>query len=488
MNLAKFENALKIGETAAIEFKRAGGTIEMDTFETVCSFSNRFGGDIYLGVLDNGIVVGVPENAAQPMVKNFISAIGNPDLFSPTLYLEPEIFKYRKKTLIHIHVPSSGEVHSFKKRIYDRVDEADVKVSATAKIAQMYIRKQEIYTERRVYPYVKLKDLRLDLLPMIRILAKNNAGGSHLWEKLSNRDLLKSAGLYAEDHVTGKNGFNLAAVMLLGRDEVIRDICPAYQTDALVRKVNVDRYDDRLTVVTNLVESFEQLFKFATLHLPDKFYVEGAERKSLRNIVAREMLVNTLMHREYSSSYQAKFVIEQDRMYVENANRARFNGPITLRNLEPFPKNPLIASFFRNIGYSEKLGSGARKMFKYGRLYSGVEPEFFEDDVFRIIQPLNENYSFDAELTNGVGGQKGGQKSGQKGGQKGGQNEDLELDSTEFILEQIARNPHITRRELSKSVGMAPSAVQKHIEKLKSSGRISRIGGDRGGHWEVHDK
>lgn len=111
-------------------------------------------------------------------------------------------------------------------------------------------------------------------------------------------------------------------------------------------------------------------------------------------------------------------------------------------------------------------------MFKYGRLYSGVDPEFIEDDVFRIIQPLNENYSFDAEITNG----------------KGGQNESSELDSTEFILEQIARNPHITRRELSKSVGMAPSAVQKHIEKLKSSGRIARIGGDRGGHWEVYRK
>ena len=158
---------------------------------------------------------------------------------------------------------------------------------------------------------------------------------------------------YTEDHTTGKNGFNLAAVMLLGRDEIIRDVCPAYQTDALVRKVNIDRYDDRLTVVTNLVESFEQLFEFATLHLPDKFHVEGAERKSLRNIVAREMLVNTLMHREYSSSYQVKFVMEQDKMFVENANRARFNGTITLQNLEPFPKNPLIASFFRNIGYSE---------------------------------------------------------------------------------------------------------------------------------------
>ena len=47
-------------------------------------------------------------------------------------------------------------------------------------------------------------------------------------------------------------------------------------------------------------------------------------------------------------------------------------------------------------------------MFKYGRLYSGVDPEFIEDDVFRIIQPLNENYSFDAEIAIGMSGQKSG--------------------------------------------------------------------------------
>ena len=342
----------------------------------------------------------------------------------------------------------------------------------------MYIRKQEIYTERRVYPYVKMKDLRLDLLPLIRTLAKNNAGGKHPWERLSNTALLKSAGLYAEDHVTGKKGFNLAAVMLLGRDEVIRDICPAYQTDALVRKVNVDRYDDRLTVVTNLIESFDLLFNFATSHLPDKFYVEDKERKSLRNIVAREMLVNTLMHREYSSSYQAQFVIEQDRMFVANANRARFNGPITLRNLQPFPKNPLIASFFRNIGYSEKLGSGARKMFKYGKLYSGVEPEFIEDDVFRIIQPLNENYSFDAEIANERGKEETTQKTTQKTIQK----------TTQKILDAIMNNPNVTRSELSEICGISDSGVKWQLKSLTKSGRISRIGGDRGGYWEVHDK
>lgn len=38
-------------------------------------------------------------------------------------------------------------------------------------------------------------------------------------------------------------------------DDAMKDICPAYETDALVRKVNVNRYDDREIVKTNLIES-----------------------------------------------------------------------------------------------------------------------------------------------------------------------------------------------------------------------------------------
>ena len=38
-------------------------------YQSVFSFLNRFGGDIYLGVEDDGTVCGVPENAAGDMVK-----------------------------------------------------------------------------------------------------------------------------------------------------------------------------------------------------------------------------------------------------------------------------------------------------------------------------------------------------------------------------------------------------------------------------------
>lgn len=108
-----------------------------------------------------------------------------------------------------------------------------------------------------------------------------------------------------------------------------------------------------------------------------------------------EMIANTLIHREFTSSYTAKFVIEKDRMYTENANRSSGDGIITPDNMEPNQNNPIIASFFRNIGWSDRLGSGVRNIFKYSKYYSGEEPEFVEGDVFRIIVPLNEDYSYD---------------------------------------------------------------------------------------------
>ncbi len=69
-----------------------------------------------------------------------------------------------------------------------------------------------------------------------------------------------------------------------------------------------------------------------------KFYLEGDARIGLRDAIAREMLVNTLIHREFTSSYIARFVIEKDRMFTENANRAVTGGVITPDDFEPNPK------------------------------------------------------------------------------------------------------------------------------------------------------
>ena len=73
-------------------------------------------------------------------MRNFIKMVNNPDIMNPTVYLVPEKIVFEGKYIIYIHVPPSSEVHRYKKVIYDRVDDADVRVTSTSQIAAMYIR------------------------------------------------------------------------------------------------------------------------------------------------------------------------------------------------------------------------------------------------------------------------------------------------------------------------------------------------------------
>ena len=493
MNSETFCSILSVGETVAVEFKRCGNGIENDTYESVCSFLNRFGGDIFMGVCDDGTVTGVPQKAATDMIRNFISVISNDSIFHPTVYLDPELIEFDGHIVIHVHVPPSSEVHSFKKVVYDRVDDADVKVTATGAIAAMYIRKQNVFTEKRIYPYAALEDLRLDLLPRIRKAAANHMAGKHPWQDMDDMELLKSAGLYGTDVATGEKGFNLAAILLLGRDEVIQNVCPTYETDAIVRRVNLDRYDDREVVRTNLIESYDILMDFARKHLSDKFFLEDAYRISLRDIIVREMVSNTLMHREFVSSYAAKFVIMRDKVYTENANRAVKDGMITPDNLEPIPKNPIIAAFFRNIGRADRLGSGVRNLFKYSKFYSGQNPSLSEGDVFRIVVPLDESYSYDYALGKTESGNDTIGTNSDTIGTNSDTNSDIISNLRNFsdedsaIINLIKADASLTQKQMQEKTGYSLRTVKRVMAKLQKDGIITRIGNNRSGKWQVNE-
>src|SRR3972149_2901753 len=110
-------------------------------------------------------------------------------------------------------------------------------------------------------------------------------------------------------HQTGKEGYTLAAALRLRKDEVIKSVLPHYKIDALVRRVNADRYDDRDYIDTNLIDAYARLMDFTVKHLPDKFYMEGDQRVSLRAKIFREVVANLIVHREYTSGLAATFII-----------------------------------------------------------------------------------------------------------------------------------------------------------------------------------
>src|SRR5215469_15203949 len=101
MTLSQLQNIIQNGENVSVEFKKCITELNHTVYETVCSFLNRIGGHLILGVADNGNVVGVNVNSTESMIKNFVNAVNNPELLNPTFYFSPEVFTIENKKVIY---------------------------------------------------------------------------------------------------------------------------------------------------------------------------------------------------------------------------------------------------------------------------------------------------------------------------------------------------------------------------------------------------
>lgn len=85
---------------------------------------------------------------------------------------------------------------------------------------------------------------------------------------MDDEEILRSVGLILLDHESRKEGITLAAILLFGKDTTIMSALPQHKTDMIFRVQNLDRYDDR-------------------------------------DVILREIISNSLAHRDYSSGYVA---------------------------------------------------------------------------------------------------------------------------------------------------------------------------------------
>jgi ATP-dependent DNA helicase RecG len=388
MPIELVKNLLKQKEGIRLEFNEAKEKLPENLFETICAFLNKEGGSILLGVKDNGTCIGVASELIDKFSIEIASLSNNKNKLDPPSILFPSVAEIKGKKIIHVQVPASSQIHKCNGIIYDRSSDGDFKVTDAAKIAELHNRKKAHFTEGIIYQALTKKDFVKELLPKIRNLMRSNKP-NHPWLALDDQQLFVTSGLYKKDYQTNREGFTLAAALLLGKEEVIQNILPHYKIDALVKKQNLERYDDRLIIRTNLIDAYDLLMEFIEKHLPDKFYMEGATRISLREKIFREVVANLIVHREYTNAHSASLIIYTDRIEVLNANNPNGSGPISINNFIPFPKNPIISKFFVQLGRVEELGSGIINVERYLNLYSPKsEPMFIEDYIFKTIIPL----------------------------------------------------------------------------------------------------
>jgi len=481
-------NILKKGEGLSIEYKRAKNKLPENLFDTVCAFLNRNGGTILLGVADNGKIEGIDADAVQQMKKDIASLSNNPQKLFPAFLFDIQEVEFDGKWLIHFFVPASSQVHTCNGKVYDRNEDGDFVLKSSEQIKSLYVRKSNLYSENTIYPYLYESDFLPGIVEKVRKKIRANRP-DHPWNDLSDMEFFKIAGLYRKDIATNTEGFTMAALLLFGKDEVIMGAIPHYKVDALLRIKDIDRYDDRENIKCNLIDAYDRLMAFVAKHLPDRFYLQGDTRISLREKIFREIIANMLVHREYTNAYPSSFVIYRDKVETKNANKPHLYGQLLPGNFEPFPKNPHIIQIFTQIGRSEELGTGVRNVYKYTKYYSGEENiEFEEKDVFVTQVPLgnifeeNENVDFTKD------GVKGGVKDGVKGGAKDftkGFTKDFTKDFTKEILSIIDHNPEVTTAKLAETMNVTRRTIANYINLLKKENKIMRVNGKKLGYWKI---
>ena len=307
------------------------------------------------------------------------------------------------------------------------------------------------------------EDLDLGALSGVRREIRS-ARENHPWLSLDDEELLRASRLWSRDPATGECGFNLAAIMLIGKQETILDVAPVYRTDVVLCRADADRYDDRLVCKSNLVEAYGDIFSFCKKWMPDAFALdEEGNRISVRDVIVRELVVNSLIHREYTSPHIARIVIDADGIHTHNASRALYAGSVTPSNLDPTPKNPIIANFFTQMGRSEELGSGVRNLYKCSQLYSGRVPELEDGDFFEAFVPVPFSVADASSEKTPV--LKGGKCS-----------EEIEA----VVYDLLRKYGKVSASEVSAGVvSVGERTVRRHLAKMVEDGRLVKENGGR---------
>ena len=390
MDREQIINLIDKGEGVSIEFKLAGKAIPADMYETVVSFSNTNGGTIFLGVTDDGEIAGINTSLKNKWLKDIVSALNSYENINPPLFIQPFAAELSGKMVIVLQIPVSSQVCTHKGKIYIREHESDINITLNQEqVAGLYRRKSTVFSENEIIPFLTMEDLDKDIFDKARQIIRSYQS-DHPWLMVDNKSLLKEAVLWRKDFITGKEGLTLAAALIFGKDITIQNILPAYKTEVLVRKENKDRWDDRITLRTNLIDSYIQIKSFINKYLPEKFFMENGQRIDLRDKIFREVIGNVIVHREYKATLATEIIIDNYQVVATNPNRPHFIGPVNLDSFNPFAKNPNIRRFFTALGWTDEIGSGIRNTKKYLPLYvPGAVPVFIEDNIFKTVIPLN---------------------------------------------------------------------------------------------------
>lgn len=463
-----------MGEKHIIEYKRLW---KDEWLEWICGMANADGGVIYLGVKDDGEILGV-SNA-----KKLMEDIPNKIISKMSIY--PDIRQVEKdgKDVIEIEVAPSMAAVSLDGVVYKRVG-ATNQILKGAALQEFYLSRPSGAWDARIIPDAKLDEIDPDAVEYLKESGIRKGRLSKESAKDSVEKVLKSLNLMTED-----DKLTMAALLLFGKNP------QRYCIDA---RFKIGRFG---AGAANLI--IQDLVDGDLIRMPDrvldildaKYLVRPIHYKGLRRVEPleipekglREIICNSIIHKQYDGP-DIQMRVYDDR--IDLWNFGKLPEGYTFEQMfmphRSMPRNKLIANAFYYAGLIEAWGRG----------FEIITEEFTKDGL--AVPTFKEEFGgvtaiIKREIFQAI--QLGSRGNSKQDDPKNDPNSDPNnLTERQLLIIGILENqgqpddpnnePE-TRSSIAKKLGISESTVKRELAFLSSIGKIKHFGPRSHGRWMV---
>lgn len=440
---------MRFRETETVELK----SIVMDDIKKeIIAFANCDGGTVYVGVADDGKVLGV-ENADECalQISNMVRDAVKPDV---TMFIHYETLECDGKAVVAVNIQRGTNRPYY--------------------LAKKGLRPEGVYV-RQGYSSVPATDTA------IRQMIKETDGDSFENMRSINQALTFEATkkeFEKRNVVFGQP--QMQTLKIVSADGIYTNLglllseqCLHTIKAAVFEGINQNVFKDRREFSGSLMQQLNDVYDYIDFHNQ----THATFRKLLRidtrdypEVAVREALLNTLVHRDYS--FRASTLIS---IYDDRIEFVSIGGMLPGLELDDLMmgvsvcRNPHLANVFYRLQLIEAYGTGMKKiMGAYANAL--VQPKIkTTNNAFKIILP-NVNFTPKAAEVH---------KDFEKAA-------DLALDSNEEkVLQFLREHLMITRKETQTLLEVSQSTAGRILKAMVDSGRIKQIGGSRTTRYEL---
>jgi len=439
---------------------------DRDLVAAVVSLANTEGGELFLGVEDDGSITGIQQHHRDSV--GLIALIANRT--SPPVAVKTEIIDMDERKILKIEVPKSrGIVLTTDGLLLRRRLLVNGKPEAVPFYPHEFIQRQSTMglVDPSAMPLASLTVEDLNTMERQRIReAIRRYGGDTSLLPLADEELDGALGLVTT--FDGVRRPTVAGLLIMGREEVLRQHLPSHEIAFQVLEGTDVRANEFFR--KPLLQTFEEVELLFKARIDEKEIQVGLFRVPIPTYdrrAFREAFINALVHRDYSRLGAVHVRLDDDGLTLSGPGG--FVEGITLQNLlvaAPRSRNPLLADIMKRIGLAERTGRGIDRIYEGMLRYGRPSPDYTMSDAFSVTVFLSKSDA-DTEFLEMILHHE--EQTGTT----------MPIDSL-IILSHLRQERRLTTANISADTQKSEQATRTALEKLAEAGLVEAHGTGRG--------